>query len=209
LNRTTVIIPLKSREMKSRLAGALSAGQRREFSKLMLADVLRVLRRAGLKSALAVSSDKEMLAEAARLGARVVMEPKDSGVNSAVLLAARRSGTSGDLLVLPSDLALLRGPDLARALSLRAAGVDIVIAPSRAFNGTNALLFSASLPIPLSYDSDSFWNHLRAASRRELTVGVCTAGGLMFDVDTPADLLALSRSRLPRASVRFARRALR
>jgi 2-phospho-L-lactate/phosphoenolpyruvate guanylyltransferase len=209
LNQTTVIIPLKSRDKKSRLAGALSAGQRREFSKLMLADVLRVLRRAGLKSALAVSSDKEMLAEAARLGARVVREPKDSGVNSAVLLAARRSGTSGDLLVLPSDLALLRGPDLARALSLRAAGVDIVIAPSRAFNGTNALLFSASLPIPLSYDSDSFWNHLRAASRLGLTVGVCTAGGLMFDVDTPADLLALSRSRLPRGSVRFARRALR
>lgn len=203
-----VLIPVKSSKVKSRLAGILSEDDRREFTRLLLSDVLGAFNRAGLiRHCYVVSSDHSILKLAAGLGAHLVEESGDSGVNSAVQKGLEETGFPESVLVVPSDLPLLRTSDIRHALKLRSSGLGVVIAPSKSFNGTNLLMFSGALKFRLSYDKDSFWNHIAAGARQGLSIGVCSGGGLMFDVDSPDDFRALARSRLPRRSVEFARRA--
>jgi len=204
-----VIIPMKSAHVKSRLSSVLSEEQRTEFSRSLLSDILSVLRVSGLlRQCRVVSSDSKILDFAAEKGTVVVSEGSDAGVNEAVKNGLATIEGDEDILVLPSDLALLRAPELGRLLRLKSSGLDVVMAPSTTFNGTNALLFSSTLGFPLSYDNDSFWNHLVSCGRLGLSVGVCCERGLMFDVDTPQDLRLLSRSRSKRRSVVFAKGVL-
>ncbi len=210
MNPVAVIVPVKSAGRKSRLSGLLGKAEREEFARLLLADVLHALRGAGmLESCYVVSPDAEMLSLAAGCGAQNVTEPGDEGVNSAVARGLRAVRGPSSVLVLPSDLPLLEAPELRRLLGAGPPAVGAVIAPSRGFDGTNALLFSLASPLPLSYDDNSFWNHLAGAARRGLSVRVCTEPGLMFDVDSAEDFSALARSDSARPSARFARRVLR
>lgn len=204
-----VVIPAKSTGAKSRLSGVLTPAQREEFTVLLLGDVIGVLKQAGLgRSSLVVSPDRKVLDAASRLGVRSVSEPEGKGVNSAVARGLREAGDADAVLVIPSDLPTLRSSELRRLASLSAGGIGAAISPSLSFDGTNALLFSTASPLPLSYDDDSFWNHLAAAARMGLPTAVCSAPGLMFDVDTPEDLRRLARSRVERPSARFARSAI-
>jgi len=204
-----VIIPVKSSRVKSRLSSVLSKEQRTEFSRSSLLDLLDVLRTTGLlRRSTVVSSDRRILKLASEKGTKVVEEEGDAGVNEAVRRGLAALEGDEDVLVLPSDLALLEPSELRRLLRLRSAELDVVISPSAAFNGTNALLFSSASGFPLSYDDDSFWNHLASCGRLGLSVGVCCEKGLMFDIDTPDDLKTLARSRSKRRSVVFAREAL-
>lgn len=203
-----VLVPVKSSRVKSRLAGILSEAQRRQFANLLLTDVLEVLKGAGLMSVThVVSSDRAMLRLAERLGARGIPEQEDSGVNSAVTRGISATHTPENVLVLPSDLPLLGRSEIKEVIELKSGGVDVVIAPSSAFDGTNAFLFSPRNSFPLSYDNNSFWNHLAASARKRLSTAVCCQRGLMFDVDSPDDFQALARSRSDRPSAAFARRA--
>jgi len=200
---------MKSSRVKTRLSSVLSEEQRTEFSRSLLFDLIDVLRVTGLlRASRVVSSDTKILEFAAKKGTKVVTEDRDAGVNRAVQNGLATLEGDEDVLVLPSDLALLRPSELRRLLRLKSAGLDVVISPSTRFNGTNALLFSSTSGFPLSYDDDSFWNHLASCGRLGLSAGVCCEEGLMFDVDTPDDLRLLSRSRLKRRSAAFARAVL-
>jgi 2-phospho-L-lactate guanylyltransferase (CobY/MobA/RfbA family) len=111
--------------------------------------------------------------------------------------------------VLPADLPLLQAAEVRHLVALKSAGLDVVIAPSLAFDGTNALLFSTVKGLPLSYDNNSFWNHMEAGARKGLSIGVSSAKGLMFDVDSPEDLKTLARSGANTPPATFARRKMR
>jgi 2-phospho-L-lactate/phosphoenolpyruvate guanylyltransferase len=201
---------VKSSGAKSRLAGVLTPAQREEFSRLLLVEVIQVTKRAGLlRHCRVVTSDEGTLDLAARLGATTIREPGDTGVNDAVLRGMEGAGDPESILVMPSDLPLLEASDVKHVLTLGRAGVEFVLAPSLAFDGTNALLMPRGRPLALSYDTDSFWNHLSAAARGGLPVAVCTRVGLTLDIDTPEDLAALARSKSTRPSARFVRRVFR
>jgi 2-phospho-L-lactate/phosphoenolpyruvate guanylyltransferase len=200
---------VKSAGKKSRLSSILTEKEREEFGRLLLEEVLGTLRRAKLaRETVVVSSDVEVLGSAMRWGALGVREDTDSGVNDAVTKGM--AATSADeFLVLPSDLPLLTPSDMSDLLALRGAGLDVVISPSAAFDGTNALLFGRGSRLPLSYDRDSFWNHLASAGALGLSTGVCCKEGLMVDIDSPADFRLLADSSSSRPPVKFARKALR
>lgn len=203
-----ILVPVKSSGSKSRLSDVLQSSERAMLAELLLRGVLSVIQKAGLiRSTYVVSSDAKALRLTKRLGARIVTEPSDAGVNAAVARGLRVVRTD-DVLVIPSDLPLLRPVDLRRLLSLKRAGLDVLIAPSNAFDGTNALLFPARSPFPLSYDNNSFWNHLAGAARNRLSLAVCTEPGLMFDVDSWDDLRSLAKSKVKNPSVGFAKKAL-
>jgi 2-phospho-L-lactate guanylyltransferase len=209
LNRTAVLIPFKAGRSKSRLSKVLDADQRRRLAELMLAEVLGVFRRLGLlPRCYVISSDLEVLALARGLGARVIAEPRDEGVNAAVEIGVRALGRDRDFIIAPSDLPLLAPDEVKTALTLKRV-FDCVISPSRSFDGTNLLAFSGRAAPALSYDSDSFWNHVRGAARTGLSLAVCCSEGVMFDVDTPEDLRALARTRRKIPSAEFAKEALR
>ncbi|HUI23903.1 MAG TPA: 2-phospho-L-lactate guanylyltransferase [Nitrososphaerales archaeon] len=202
-----VLIPVKSSNVKSRLASVLSLSERRELESLLLGGVIRALKEAGLlANTHVVTSDPEILRLAASLGVRPLEEAGDRGVNAAVATGIRALGSPYRVMVLPSDLPLLR-PSEARHLVRLSGLADVVIAPSASFNGTNALVFSPKAGLTLSYDRDSFWNHIKTSGRRGLTVCVSSKPGLTFDLDSPEDLSTLARSGTKSQAVAFARRA--
>jgi len=204
----TVIIPFKAARKKSRLAGALGDSDRRRLSTLMLASVLSAVGRAGLSSGcLVVTSDRGAMAAAEKAGAGVVTEERDQGVNAAVSLGMARSRASM-ILVVPADLPLLTARDLKEALRLKSSGADVVVSPSRHMDGTNLLLMPSAAPIPLSYDRNSFWNHLGSAASSGFTAAVYTGPGTVLDIDTAEDLELLARSRGGGEPREFARRAM-
>jgi 2-phospho-L-lactate guanylyltransferase len=210
LTTTAVLIPVKSSAAKSRLSQVLSGLERREFAELLLRGVLEALGQAGLlSSSYVVSSDSRTLTLARRMGADVILEPGNAGVNSAVSRGIRRTRPSENVLVIPSDLPLLQASELRHLIALKSAGLDVVMAPSWSFDGTNALLFSRERGITLSYDDDSFWNHLESCAQRGLSVGVSSRRGLTFDVDSPEDLRSLARLGPNKPLVPFAVRATR
>ena len=209
MNRTAVLIPFKANRRKSRLSEVLDPRQRHQLAELMLADVLGAFRRADLLSrCYVVSSDMKVLAFARRLGARTISEPNDEGVSAAVGMGVRTLGRDRDFMVVPSDLPLLAPAEVKTALALKH-GFDCVISPSRSFDGTNLLIFSGRAAPSLSYDSDSFRNHVGGAARKGLSLAVYCSKGILFDVDTPEDLRALSHSgkRIPSAG--FAKEVLK
>ena len=199
---------MKSSGGKSRLSGFLSQAQRDEFSRLLLEDVLGTVAEAGLaQSCFVVSSDRNILDLAASHGTLGVPEEGDSGVNDAVEAGARASGADM-ILVLPSDLPLLTPADVGAIIGLGAGGMDVVITPSVAFDGTNALLYPAAAGLRLSYDRNSFWNHLASAASSGLSVGVSTRPGVMLDIDSPDDFRGLASSGSERRAARFSRRVV-
>ena len=203
-----ILVPVKSRDAKSRLSKQLNYSERRELTLLLLKDLLDVFKRSNLiRACFVVSPDDEVLTIAQRSGAGIIREERDRGVNAAVARGMRDT-ESEDVMVIPSDLPLLVSSDLHRLLSLKSCGLKVVISPSMGFDGTNALLFSRKTPIPLSYDNNSFWAHIESAGSARLSVGVYSGPGVMFDVDSLEDFMTLGRAKVKRRSVAFAKRVL-
>jgi 2-phospho-L-lactate guanylyltransferase len=209
LNRAVVLIPFKADQRKSRLSTVLDLHQRHRLAELMLFDVLRALRRAGLLPiSYVISSDRNVLALVRRSGAQTIAEPRDNGVNSAVEMGLKKLGRECDFVVVPSDLPLLAPHEVKTALTLKWS-FACVISPSRSFDGTNMFIFSGKTAPPLSYDSDSFWNHVSGVARMGISLAAYCGEGVLFDVDTPEDLRALSRTKRKTQSVEFAKEALK
>ena len=174
----------------------------------MLLDELATFKRAGMASkCFVISSDLDALREAEELGANGIPEHRDMGVNSAVSYGRDQLGDKDEFMIVPADLPLVRTQEIAAALSLGEL-FDCVISPSRSFNGTNLLIFSRRKAVGLSYDSNSFWNHIKEIAKRGLSLAVYTGAGVLFDVDTVDDLRELARAPINRRSVQFAERAL-
>jgi 2-phospho-L-lactate guanylyltransferase len=208
--KLSVIVPVKGGDQKSRLAGVLSRSEREELTRLMLSHVLSVVTEAGLATdSCCVTSSGSMASEAARLGFRVVSEERDRGVDSAVATAVDSLPGSDSFMVLPCDLPLLQPGELAGAASVQEAGADVVIAPSAKFDGTNLLLFKRDPRIALSYDRDSFWNHLSSAAGKGLRVAVLASDGLTMDLDSKEDVERMVAARINTAPVEFLRKATR
>ncbi len=203
-----ILIPVKSRGAKSRLSKLLTYSERRQLTLLMLKDLLDVFKRAKLiKACFVVSPDDEVLSIAERSGAGTVREERDRGVNAAVARGMKET-ESENVMVIPADLPFLLSSDVRRLLSLKSAGLKVVMSSSMGFDGTNALLFSRRTSIPLSYDNNSFWAHLGSAGIAKLSVAIYSGPGVMFDVDSPEDFIALGRAKVMRRSVSFAKKVL-
>lgn len=200
-----VLVPFKGEMFKSRLSPILNTEERRELAFLLLADLLRTLKRAGLgQNSYVISYDSEAERIASRFGSSFILERKAAGVNSAVRRGVRKLRSQERFMVLPSDLAMLTTTDLDTALAI-AKAIPVVMAPSSSFNGTNLMLFPRRMTRSLSYDNNSFWNHLAGAARLGLATAVLTRRGLVFDVDTPADAAELAESGVGSGAARFLR----
>ena len=163
---------------------------------------------AGLrKTCYLVSSDAEALKVAKSMGISSVRESADAGVNSAVRTAVRSLSSYDSFMVVPADLPALSSRDLKRAHALGRT-VSVVISPSASFTGTNLLLFTRRRAPRLSYDRDSFWNHLASSASRGLSVGVYTGSGVTLDLDTQRDVKSLLASQPDSATARYLREAV-
>ena len=178
-----------------------------QLTELMLLDVLEAFRAAGMISwCFVVSSDRNARILARNAGANFIAEARDRGVNASVLTGIGETRSAPSTMVVPSDIPTLVSEDISNALA-RKHVFDVVISPSHSCDGTNLLFFSRTHVPALRYDSDSFWNHLRQVAKSGSSLAVTSGAGILFDVDTPEDLLELCLTESK--SGRFAAEALK
>ncbi len=201
--KTAVIIPVKASEPKSRLAPILSEAARRRLTLVTLSDVLKAVRSVtdGTET-FVVSSDLNVLKEAAAAGVNLLGEKEDAGVNAAVTLGMEMTGDAERWLVVPSDVPFIRPEDVKSVLGIGEGG-RVVLAPSKELDGTNLLLVSKDSRISLAYDEDSFWGHLKDAARRGLRVAVYAQMTVMLDIDSPQDLEAALKMNVSNETTKF------
>jgi 2-phospho-L-lactate/phosphoenolpyruvate guanylyltransferase len=207
---TAVVIPVKGTNPKGRLSPLLSTTQRRQLQVAMLEDTLQTLIRARMVGhSFVVSSDSQVLEFVQRFGANSVPEPRDAGVNAAVQRGLQATASYGRQLVIPADLPLLEPEDLRTGPMLAREGAQVVISPSEGFDGTNMLLLTRGVELPLHYDDDSFRRHFASASALRLRVAVYYSRGVGFDVDRPTDLHRFFRFQKRGSTLTFLGRTLR
>jgi 2-phospho-L-lactate guanylyltransferase len=195
-----VIVARVGNGAKSRLAGALSASQRRELALAMLADVVEVCVQAHgvVAGTLAVVDSPEARLAVERGGAIAVLDPGTGDMNAAVVVglrAARERGAT-TALVVPGDVPLIAVSDFDALL--HAAGTShsaVIVGASHDGEGTNALLLRPPEVIRPGFGPPSLQRHVHAGELAGAVTHVCADLGLALDVDTPADLAILRSSR--------------
>jgi len=183
----TVIVPLKAAaERKSRLAGQLTASQRRELSERLFERVVRAL--AGVPAVRRVV----VLAPQAPPGWSGAWLPDGGrGLNEELTAGARALGEC-DLAVIHADLPRLCADDVAWLLAGAVWGS--AIAPDRHGTGTNALALRSTRSFRFAFGPGSFALHAGQLPGAR----VVRRAGFSFDLDTPEDLdLAVEAGVLP------------
>jgi 2-phospho-L-lactate guanylyltransferase len=197
----TVIVPVKRLETaKTRLRGALAAPGEHEALVLAMAldTIAAALGSPAVGRVVVVTADPSTATEAELLGAEVVPDVPESGLNPALAYAAayvRRSGTSGlepGVAAIAADLPALRADELSEALRSADATARESGPPGSARSfvadaaGTGTVLLAAP---PGALLEPCFG---AGSARAHLASGAAPLRGpwlgLRRDVDTPADL---------------------
>ena len=192
------VLPVKdTADAKQRLAGFLSAVERRLLCEAMAEDVLETLSQVpGLCEIVVVTRDERTAALAERHGARVLTEPSNDGQSAAVERAAAELGRVRveSLLQVPGDVPGASAGEIAAVLAAhRGAGNGvpaITLVPSHDRRGTNCVLCSPPDALPFAFGHDSFVPHCEAAHSGGIAPRILSLPGLGLDIDTPDDLRA-------------------
>lgn len=186
------IVPVKPlNRAKSRLAPVLTAEQRESLSLQMLETTLRTLKEVrGIKGVLVISRDSAALAFARKLDVYTVSESGAPELNNALTRATQVVSTwhARGVLVLASDIPLMRVEDIEGMLALATHEPAVVIAPNRREDGTNALLVRPPGLIPYRFGEHSLEKHRAEAKAIGAPVHTYRSPTLSLDVDTPPDL---------------------
>jgi 2-phospho-L-lactate guanylyltransferase len=190
------VLPVKRFDAaKQRLATGMDNERRRALVAAMLRDVLAAVAGSRLiERTILVSGEPEAQAIGSAAGAEAIDDPADAGHPQAALLgiAAARAAGAGCVVLLPGDCPLLEPRDLDRLLTA-VPDPYVAIVPDRHGTGTNALLLQPPDAIEPGFGEGSCERHLAAARAAGLPHGVENLDSLALDLDTPADLIALTR----------------
>jgi len=183
-----VVVPVKElHTAKSRLVDR-SGVARADLALAMVGDVVSAaIDTPSVAAVLVVTNDLRAAASLEALGARIVADVTDSGLNDALSGTARlarvmwpRSG----ICALSGDLPCADAATLAVALD-RAAEHPRAVLPDRRGDGTTMLTAGAGCELAPRYGVASRSDHLQTGARQLDTDGL---ERLRLDVDTPADL---------------------
>jgi 2-phospho-L-lactate/phosphoenolpyruvate guanylyltransferase len=170
-----VLVPLKTRDPKSRLAAALSADERAELMRTLLERVVGAVRDAGVERVTVVGAEP--------VDGLDVWPDRGLAWNDALAAASAEVVRASLVAIVSADLPFLRGDEVEELL---AATPERGIAVARALDGgTNAVAMR-----PPGLVHTRFGEPGSAAVHASLGVPavVLDLPGLAFDVDTPADL---------------------
>jgi 2-phospho-L-lactate guanylyltransferase len=194
--KATAVLPVKRfNAAKQRLAAGLDGEQRRNLAGAMVADVLEAIGEARtIERTIVVSGDPIAQELAAEAGAEVLPDPEDAGHVEAALAGVAKAEVEGAscVVLLAGDCPLLEPRELDRLLT----GVPeryVGIVPDRHGAGTNALVLSPPDAILPAFGEGSRERHVAAARAAGIPYEVEELGSLGLDLDTPADVVALTR----------------
>jgi 2-phospho-L-lactate guanylyltransferase len=195
--KATAILPIKRLDAaKQRLAVGIDDERRRALVAAMAADVLEAVGEArSIERTIVVSGDPVVQELASDAGAEVVPDPADEGHNHAALAGIARAEAEGAecVVLLPGDCPLLDPRELDRLLTA-VPGSYVGIVPDRHGTGTNALALCPPGAIEPAFGEGSRERHVAAARAADIPFGVEELPSLELDLDTPADLIALTRA---------------
>jgi 2-phospho-L-lactate/phosphoenolpyruvate guanylyltransferase len=194
--RATAILPVKRfAAAKQRLAAGIDDERREALVAAMLEDVLEAIGKArSIERTILVSGDPRAQEIAASARAEVIPDPADEGhaiAASAGIARAEVDGT-GCVVLLPGDCPLLDPRELDSLLT----GLPeryVAVVPDRHGSGTNALVLAPPGAIEPAFGEGSRDRHVAAAREAGVPFAVEEVPSLALDLDTPADLVALTR----------------
>jgi 2-phospho-L-lactate/phosphoenolpyruvate guanylyltransferase len=194
--KVAAILPVKHfDDAKQRLTAGMDPERRRRLVGAMVEDVLEAIGKArAIERTIVVSGDPVAQELAAERGAEVVPDPADAGHVQAALAGIARAEVEGAdcVVLLPGDCPLLDPRELDRLLTgLPDPYVGIV--PDRHGTGTNALVLNPPSAIVPAFGEGSCARHVALAREAGIAFGVEELTSLGLDLDTPADVIALTR----------------
>lgn len=194
MNATAVLPVKRFAEAKQRLAPGMGASHRAELAAAMLADVLEAIAAArSIERTVVVTSEPRAAELANRAGAELIADPDEGGHSGAALAGIARARELGAecVVLLPIDCPLLAPRELERLLT----GMPeryVGVVPDRHGTGTNALALAPPDAIEPSFGEGSCARHVAAARAAGVPHGVEELPSLALDLDTPADVVALT-----------------
>jgi 2-phospho-L-lactate guanylyltransferase len=195
--KATAVLPVKRfGGAKRRLAAGIDDERREALVAAMLEDTLEAI--AGSRSierTIVVTGDPRAQEIVAGSKAEVLPDPSDEGHVIAALAGIARAEVDGATCValLPGDCPLLEPKELDRLLT----GVPssfVAVVPDRHGTGTNALVLSPPDAIQPAFGEGSCARHVAAARAADVPFAVEKLPSLALDLDTPADVVALTRA---------------
>ncbi len=193
--RATAVVPVKRFAVaKSRLGPGVEETRKPDLVAAMVADVLEAISSARLIERTIVVSQEPRAADlAAAAGADLLTDFDDAGHSAAALagLAAAAAAGARCVTILPGDCPLLDPRELDKMLT----GVPdpyVAVIPDRHGTGTNALVLAPPNAIEPSFGEGSRERHVAAAREAGIAYGVEELPSLGLDLDTPADIVALT-----------------
>lgn len=192
----TAILPVKRfAAAKQRLAAGVGKERRAAIVAAMLEDVLEAIGATRLvERTIVVTSEPRAVELATAAGAEIVADPDEGGHSGAALAGMARARELGAecALLLPGDCPLLDPRELERLLT-GVPGNYVIVVPDRHGTGTNALALAPPDAIEPAFGEGSCARHVAAAREAGTPHSVEELPSLGLDLDTPADVIALTR----------------
>jgi 2-phospho-L-lactate/phosphoenolpyruvate guanylyltransferase len=186
-----VVLARDPRRAKTRLRGSLVRADRERLATAMFDDVMAAA--TATRWPVLVVTDARWIAARARATGAAASVARARGTRDGAVRGLRRAERDGAdaALVVAADLPLVRTVDLRR---IAAAGrrSEIVIVPDRNRSGTNALYIRPPSRIAPRFGRGSFAAHRAVAGDAGRVLSLPRIG---LDIDTPADLAILQRSK--------------
>ena len=190
------VIPVKELSgAKQRLAALLSPHERQSLATTMLEEVLAALAGATRLAGVAlVTLDPHATQLARHHGWRIITEGARAGHTGSVDAARHLLAAEGipGILTLPIDIPLVTPAEIDSALAAHAAAPSFTpsftIVPAHDEMGSNTIILSPPLAVPLRFGENSYHPHLAAARAAGVEPTIVTLPGIAMDIDHPADL---------------------
>jgi 2-phospho-L-lactate guanylyltransferase len=194
--KATAILPVKRfAAAKQRLAGGIDDERRADLVAAMLEDVLEAIGETrSIERTIVVTSEPRAEDLASAAGAELLGDPDRGGHSGAALAGLARAQELGApcAVLLPGDCPMLDPRELQRLLT-GMLECYVAIVPDRHGTGTNALALAPTDAIEPSFGEGSCARHVAAAREAGIPFGVEEVRSLALDLDTPADVVALTR----------------
>jgi 2-phospho-L-lactate/phosphoenolpyruvate guanylyltransferase len=195
--KATAVLPVKRfAEAKRRLATGIDDERREALVAAMLEDSLEAITAARtIERTIVVTGDPRAQEIVAASSAEVLPDPADEGHVTAALAGIARAEVDGAdcVVLLPGDCPLLDPKELDRLLTGVPASF-VAVVPDRHGTGTNALVLSPPGAIRPAFGEGSRARHVDAAHEGDIPFAVEDLPSLALDLDTPADVIALTRA---------------
>ncbi len=193
--KATAVLPVKRfGAAKQRLAPGMGATHRAELAAAMLEDALGAIGATrSIERTIVVTAEPRAIELASAVGAAIVADPDEGGHSGAALAGIAGAVELGAerVVLLPIDCPLLEPRELERLLT----GMPeryVAIVPDRHGTGTNALALAPPDAIRPAFGEGSCARHVAAAREAGVPYGVEELPSLALDLDTPADVVALT-----------------